>query len=274
MGAIAAIAGREFREGIRNRWVLGATLILTVLSVTLAFLGSTPAGTVRASPLAVTVVSLSSLSIFLVPLIALFLSFDGITGESERGTLLLLLSYPISRRTIVIGKFIGYAAIIGFSVIIGYGSAGAAVLAFQGGDGVFGYLGLIGSTVLLGMVFASLGLLVSAIFKERATAAGMSVAVWLLFALLFDMALMAALAADDNQRIGPSLVPWLLMLNPTDVYRFFNLTLLDDVRTFAGMASLGRAAMPDAGLLIAAMLLWVIIPLAAASLVFRRSDVR
>ena len=41
------------------------------------------------------VVSLSSLTIFLVPLIALLLSHDAIVGEAERGTLLLLLSYPV-----------------------------------------------------------------------------------------------------------------------------------------------------------------------------------
>ena len=53
MSPIVTIAAREVREGIRNRWVLGATLALTLLAVTLAFLGSTPAGAVKASPLAV-----------------------------------------------------------------------------------------------------------------------------------------------------------------------------------------------------------------------------
>ena len=41
-------------------------------------------GVVKAEPLAVVVVSLVSLSIFLVPLIALLLSFDAIVGEHER----------------------------------------------------------------------------------------------------------------------------------------------------------------------------------------------
>ena len=42
-----------------------------------------------------TVVSLASLTVFLVPLIALLLAYDAIVGEAERGTLLLLLAYPV-----------------------------------------------------------------------------------------------------------------------------------------------------------------------------------
>ena len=69
MNAIATIAGREIRDGLRNRWALGAVLLMAGLALTLAFLGSAPTGVVGASPLEVTVVSLSSLTIFLVPLI-------------------------------------------------------------------------------------------------------------------------------------------------------------------------------------------------------------
>ena len=98
MSAILALAGREIREGMRNRWIIGATLALTLLAVTLAFLGSAPAGAVKAPPLAVTVVSLSSLSIFLLPLIALMLSFDGIAGEAERGGGLGITA-PATKRT-------------------------------------------------------------------------------------------------------------------------------------------------------------------------------
>ena len=42
------------------------------------------------------IVSLSSLTIFLLPLIALLISYDAVVGEMERGTMLLLLSYPVA----------------------------------------------------------------------------------------------------------------------------------------------------------------------------------
>src|SRR5207344_426742 len=96
MRAAAIIALKEIRDGLRNRWVIATTLLMTALALTLTLLGSAPAGTVGTSALEATVVGLSSLTIFLVPLIALLISYDAIAGEFERGTMALLLSYPVS----------------------------------------------------------------------------------------------------------------------------------------------------------------------------------
>ena len=80
---ILIIARKENQEGLRNRWVLATTLLLAALALTLTFLGSAPTGNVGASALDVVIVSLSSLTIFLVPLIALLISHDAIVGERQ-----------------------------------------------------------------------------------------------------------------------------------------------------------------------------------------------
>ena len=123
------IAGKEVRDGMRNRWILATTLLLAAFALTLAFLGATPTGAVNVSPLAITIVSLSSLSIFLLPLIALLLSYDAIVGEVDRGTMALLLAYPVTRWQVVIGKFLGHLAILAFATVVGFGAAGAALCA-------------------------------------------------------------------------------------------------------------------------------------------------
>ena len=92
MKNVIILARKEIQEGLRNRWVLATTLLLAALALTLTFLGSAPTGNVGAGALDVVIVSLSSLTIFLVPLIALLISHDAIVGEMERGTMLLLLS--------------------------------------------------------------------------------------------------------------------------------------------------------------------------------------
>jgi Cu-processing system permease protein len=107
MRTVLTLAGKELREGVRNRWVLATTLLLAALALTLALLGSAPTGTVGANRLDVATVSLASLTIFLVPLIALLLSHDAIAGEAERRTLLLLLAYPVGRGAVILGKFLG-----------------------------------------------------------------------------------------------------------------------------------------------------------------------
>ena len=113
---VLIIAAKEIHQAIRNRWVLAATLLLAGLALSLTFLGSAPTGNVGVRALDVVIVSLSSLTIFLVPLIALLISHDAVVGEMERGTMLLLLSYPVARWQVLLGKFLGHLAVLGFDV--------------------------------------------------------------------------------------------------------------------------------------------------------------
>ena len=127
MQAIVAIAVKELSDGLRNRWVLAITLIFAVLAMSLSYFGAAASGALGFAGLATTIVSLASLAVFLIPLIALFLAYDSIVGEEEQGTLLLLLTYPLSRTQLLIGKFLGHGAILAISTALGFGLAGAMI---------------------------------------------------------------------------------------------------------------------------------------------------
>lgn len=273
MTQVFVIASKELRDGLRNRWVLAVTVLLALFALTLAFLGAAPTGTVRVDALAVTVVSLSSLSIFLLPLIALLLSFDAIVGEFERGTLGLLLAYPVARWQVVLGKFIGHAAILAIATGIGYGAAGAAVAWASGGGAWNGFVLLVSSSVLLGAAFLSIGYVLSALVRDRATAAGLAIGVWLLFVLIYDMALLGVLVADHGRSITAGMVDSLLLLNPADAYRMLNLAGTPGARLFSGMAGLAGHVQASAAMLSAALALWVAVPLAAAIGLFARRQI-
>jgi Cu-processing system permease protein len=273
MRTLLVIAGKEVRDGLRNRWVVATTLLLAALALTLAFLGSAPTGAVKVSPLAVTVVSLSSLSIFLLPLIALLLSFDAIVGEVERGTMGLLLAYPVARWQVVIGKFLGHLAILGLATVLGYGAAGLALVAMGGADdpdAIAALAAMIGSSVLLGAVFVALGYLVSTVVRDRATAGGIAVGLWLVFVLLYDMALLGLLVADQGRVVTAARLDWLLLLNPADAYRLLNLTGFSNVSQFAGMAGLSGHSGLGQPALLTALAGWVVLPLALAVACFHR----
>ena len=49
MRQIALIAGKELRDGLRNRWVLAITLLLALFALTLSFLGAARTGSVRSA---------------------------------------------------------------------------------------------------------------------------------------------------------------------------------------------------------------------------------
>jgi Cu-processing system permease protein len=275
MKAVAIIAGKELRDGLRNRWVIATTLLMAALALTLTLLGSAPTGTVGVSALAATVVSLSSLTIFLVPLIALLIAYDAIAGEIERGTMALLLSYPVSRSAVVAGKFLGASAILAIATVVGYGAGGAA-LAFAAGavePGAWGaFAAMVGWSIALGMVFVALGYIASASVRDPRTAGGIAIGLWLLFALIYDMALLGLLVADQGRLMTVGLLNALLLANPTDVYRLLNFTGFSDVSRFAGLAGLAQQVRVGPPVLAAVLLGWIAVPLATATLLFRRRE--
>ncbi|AWK88684.1 ABC transporter permease subunit [Azospirillum thermophilum] len=276
MTTLLIIASKEVRDGLRNRWVVATTLLMAALALTLSFLGAAPTGTVGVGPVEITIVSLSSLTIFLLPLIALLLSFDAVVGEVDRGTMTLLLSYPVARWQVLIGKFLGHAAIIAFATVLGYGAAGAALSMGEveiGPESWRAFAAMIGSSVLLGAAFTALGYLASTMVRDRGTAAGIAVAVWLAFVLLYDMGLLGLLVADGGKTVNADLLNWLLLANPADTYRLFNLTGFKTVTLSAGTASLAAHVQFSAPVLLGVLAAWVAAPLALATVLFSRKQI-
>ncbi|GHD07592.1 ABC transporter permease [Tianweitania populi] len=275
MTNILIIARKEIQEGLRNRWVLATTLLLAALALTLSFLGGAPTGNVGVNKLDIVIVSLSSLTIFLVPLIALLLSHDAIVGETERGTMILLLSYPLGRSEVIFGKFLGHLAILAFATLFGYGVAAAALAVSSPDIGLESwrsFASMVGSSVLLGAVFLAIGYFVSTLARERSTAGGIAIGIWLFFVLIYDMALLGGLVAARGQTVPPMLLDILLVANPTDAYRLLNLGS-GSASALSGMSGIAGHTGLSAPVLLAALLLWTLVPLGLSTLVFSRREV-
>ncbi|MCJ8325382.1 MAG: ABC transporter permease [Rhizobiales bacterium] len=274
MDKVLTLIFKEIRDGFRNRWVVMITVVMALLALTLSFLGSAPMGATSISPLAVTVVSLSSLSIFFIPLIALLLAYDSIVGEAERGTLTLLLVYPISRNQIIIGKFIGHLILLSLAILIGYSAAGLAIALSSETHFLEhnwqSFIMLLSSSIILGAVFLSVGYVISAGVKDRSTAAAIAIGVWLVFVLLYDMGLLAILAADSGQIMGAELVKWLMLVNPTDSYRMYNLTSTNETALLSGMTGLSAENKVSDYILGLIMLAWIVAPLSLAGFILKR----
>lgn len=274
MSMLWQLALKELRDGLRNRWIAAAIVVLGTLALILSMLGSAPTGSIRASALDVTVISLASLSVYLIPLIALMLSFDTLVGEFERGTMMLLLTYPVTRWQVIMGKFIGHVLIMFIAIFAGYGGAILIMTLLTGGssEGWQAYAVLMASSLLLGAVFIALGYLVSVLVRERATAAGSAIGLWLIFVVLYDLMLFGVLLLDKNQLISQHLFSALMLFSPTDTYRILNLSLFDGVSQAAGIAGVASGAGLSGVLLLGVMSLWVIVPLAITLLLFQRRE--
>lgn len=266
--ALATLAGKEFRDRLRNRWVLAVALVFTAFSLAITYFGSAAQGVVGPRSIELTIASLVSLVIYLIPLIALLLGFDAIVGERERGSLDLLLAHPLTRLELLLGKYLGLAAALSLSTLIGFALVGVLLWQRFGQAGLYHYSGFVLSSVLLGLAFLSLAMLISVLARDRTRASGLAISLWFVLVLVFDLALMGLLVASQGQ-VGGEALAYVLLLNPADLFRILNVFALDDVRRLYGLAAVVPPSLGQPWLLATAMLGWILAPLAIASWRFK-----
>lgn len=268
---IGAVAGTEFRISLRNRWVLLATVILTLFALALSFPGAGGAS-LKAGVLTLAAASLSTLSVYLIPLIALLVSYDSFAGEIERGTMAIVLATPVRRGELLLGKFLGLASVVSIAVIVGYGFAAGAVVSIYGFDlvGLSAWVRLSLTAIALGAVFVSAGMAISAAVPRSGTAAALAVGVWLLAVVLYDLALLAGLVADDGGFFTKSLFPFFVIANPGDAFRIFNLAALQTAAPVSGLDGLANTLPFSPTYALASLFFWLVAMLAGGLISTRR----
>ncbi len=265
---VRIIAGKEFRDRIRNLWVLAVALIFSLFALAIAYFGSAQMGSVGFRGIDVTIASLVSLVIYLVPLIALILGYDAVVGERERGSLELLLSMPITRFEVLLGKYLGLSAALACSTVIGFGAGLLPLAAQLGVADLYHYLGFVLSAILMGMAFLSLSLLVSVLTSDRMRASGLAIALWFFFVLVFDLLLTGALVASQGN-LSSGVFGTLLMLNPADVFRLLNIFSSEQVQAMYGLATVMPENLTQPSVLAGIMLGWIVVPFLIANWRFK-----
>jgi len=268
---ILTISLREFKNSISNHYLLGMTVLLATLALALVLLGDTPFGTTGASPLSMQITSLSSLSIFFIPLMALFMSYDAIVGEHEQGSLLLILSYPVKRYQFILGKFLANWLSLLIAIVFGYGLIFTMIFLKTNNitmELINAYLTLIGTSILLGGVFIAFAYLVSAIVDKRSTAIIYCIAIWLFFIIFFDMLLLIILVSESSYLISANVLSNLLLLNPVDVFRIASIgeqgNNLLPLQTLSNISTLPQLVS------VSALVLWILVPLNTAIYLFKK----
>ncbi|MDM7324459.1 MAG: ABC transporter permease [Thermus sp.] len=168
---------------------------------------------------------------FFVPLAAIALAFDAVNGEYTRGTLSRILSQPIYRDALLFGKFLaglGTLAVLLvalFLLVVGLGLFTLGVP--PGGEEMARAFLFLLATLGYAGFWLALGLLLSVLFRQPATAALGAIGVWLFFAVFFpiltDLAANALLLQADpfepeSQLRQANLALWISRLSPNTLY--------------------------------------------------------
>ncbi|SNT39400.1 ABC transporter permease [Tropicimonas sediminicola] len=255
---IGTVFTQELRLARRNLWVALATVVLALFALALAFFAAGQGAALDADVLSLTSASLATLSVYLIPLIALLMSYDSFAGEIERGALALTFATPVRRWEVFVAKFLAQCAAVGLSIVLAYSIAGLAVLPLFGAgpEGIAAWLRLIGSSVALGAVFVAVGLMLSAFSGRTARAAALAIGTWLVLVVLYDLALLGGIMAAGEGPFASHVFPWLVIANPADAFRLYNLASLDTAPV-AGIDGLARTLPFPPVAALGALALWL-----------------
>lgn len=260
---VGVLAAKEWRDRLRNRWVLAVALVFAFFALAIAYFGAAQQGQVGFHGIDATIASLSSLVIYLVPLIALILGYDAIVGERERGALELLLSMPVTPLEVLLGKYLGLAAALTSATAIGFGAGLLPLFSQLTVAEGWRYAQFVASAVLMGLAFLSIAMLVSVSTRDRVRASGIALALWFLFVLVFDLLLMGVMVLSQGQ-LGSGMFAAMLMLNPADVFRLLNVFSSDQAQAMYGLATVMPQGWTHPALLSGVMLAWIFLPFSIA----------
>ena len=272
LNSIFTISKKELMDNIRNKWIIILTIIFTSLTLVVSYFGSIY--TNGWQNLGTTIQGMSNLVTLLIPIIALMLGYSAINGEIERGSMSSIISLPVSRLEILLGKFFGLGSLLAITIIIGFGFAGIVIGLNVTDVDYLSYLFFILSTVILGLVFLVIALFLSAFFKKRSAAMGSAIFIWFLFNIILPIVLIGILVANSDILDLTNNVPnWyhiLNLFNPLQVYTF-----LINLSTGLSMNSI-PIAFPEyysTFLMTFILLIWIIFFMFLSYLKFNRRDI-
>jgi len=276
-----AVVKKEFLDSLRSKWILGASVIFLLLALVVSYFGAASSGGgVGLQGFRETALGMGAIAAILVPIIALMLGYAAIAGEREQGSLGLLLSTPLTRAELLLGKFLGLSAVLATSILVGWGIAGGVVAAVAGTAYWDAYLAVLGAAILLGTSFLSVSILLSSLLQKRSSALGVAVFLWFFFFLIWNFILFGLYVGTGGElpRPGPggmslTLPDWYYganLGNPGEAFQYF-------ASVAFGIRSAGFGdAFPSfvtAGTTAVSLLAWTTVPLGLAYLRFRSRDV-
>lgn len=236
---------------------------------------------------------------FIIPLMAIGLGFDSVNSEFNRRTLSRVLSQPIYRDALLLGKFLAglmtlaVALVALWLIVLG---AGLLLLGLPPrGVEVARGVGFLAVAIAYGGVWLAVSMLFSVIFRSTATSALCALGMWLFFFILWPQlasAIIVGTAPSEIRSVDEyvslqSFGLGLMRLSPGTLFSEAVLGLLNpETRTLGPMLpSQMRGAIMGAPLPFgqSLLLIWpqvtgliagMIVVFAAAYIIFQREEVR
>ena len=179
--SVLAVAEKDFRDAVRSRLMIAVAVMFVAFTGGGIALANAFGGQSSLAVLGI-IGTLRRGTVIFIPIISLGIAYRAIAGEQASGSLKLLLSLPNSRLDVVVGKFLGRAAVVTVAITIGFVSMLlAAALTVDGDIQPEVILTFMLSALLLAIVFVSIAVSISAFTNSTFAAAIGSFSFFVLF---------------------------------------------------------------------------------------------
>lgn len=209
------IAGYEFFESIRNKWLLIISSLFFLFCWILFFLDSSDGN--RA------IVSILNLVLLMIPLFSLV--FGGMSFVAGIPFLDVTLSRPLGRFRVYWGKWLGANLSLSLGFSGGLLMAAVFFIRFEEGS-IFALALLFIIGVVLSASFLSISFLLSVVLRSKELVLVVSLLVWFFFYILYDLFVMGFSVWFGDYPLELPLTI-LIFLNPIDMARVSVLMSLD-----------------------------------------------
>jgi len=277
MGTLIPIIIKEFKDSIRSRWLITFTVISFFLVIGLPFVVAFTMG-LMAPGMETLIAGTMNVVFPLLPLIALPIGSAAIVGERDKHTLELLLSQPISKLSVFVGKFLGVFLAIAASVTLGMTLA--AFLLMESPTAAYFMLLLLAYGLAASML--GLAFLVSAFSRDRSMALGISIFIWFVFAVLIDMGFLTLVFTAASEVSELTAMTIMVATNPLELVRMLaSFAILLPGRSInpAMLGTTGMALVKTFGIegvqpfLWMTLSFWISIPIVGAFFLFLKRDI-
>ncbi|NPA33075.1 MAG: ABC transporter permease subunit [Aquificae bacterium] len=209
--------------------------------------------------------SLLSITLLIVPLVSVLFSITHLYDSAN--FIKLLLSQPVKRSEVLLGKFLALSVFLSFLFLLG---VLPAVLRFRGEA----FLLLVLSGFFLTFIYTALAFLIGVFFEEKARGVSVALILWLYTALIHDGFILSVIYLFGDYPLE-RVVIGLTLVNPVDLARLL-VVLRTDVAALMGLSEAVFKEFFGSGfgsfLSALSLILWAIVPLLLALWRFRRKD--
>ncbi|HYK77619.1 MAG TPA: ABC transporter permease subunit [Daejeonella sp.] len=242
---------------IRSKVLLAYTLLLAAICVSVF---------VSDADVTKSLVSITTIVMIIVPLVSIVYATTYYYNAYEFTE--LLVSQPLRRRTILMGKFLGISLSILSAYVLGV-CIPVAIFALSATG-----LTLMLTGALLTLSFVSLAFLASTFTRDKAKGIGLALMIWFYCSIIFDGLVLLFLYSFADYPLEKAMIA-LTALNPIDLGRILILLQIDISALMGYTGALYQKFFGSAwgiSFSVAMQFLWISLPLVFSLRIFNRKD--